>query len=79
MTLYTRGFDCFVNSAATPIAAGWSDSCRVGVSYTEELRLSRRTEKSGLAGAILIGRAVVGWLRLPATIELLHIRFAVQT
>ena len=48
MTLYTRGSDCFVTSAATPIATGWSDSCRVGISPTEEPRLSRRTEISGL-------------------------------
>lgn len=39
MTFYTRGFDCFVTSAATPIATGWSDSCRVGISPTEEPRL----------------------------------------
>ena len=39
MTFYTRGFDCFVSSAATPIATGWSDSCRVGISPTEEPRL----------------------------------------
>jgi hypothetical protein len=29
-----------------PIATGRSDSCRVRISPTEELRLSRRTEKS---------------------------------
>jgi hypothetical protein len=30
VTLYTEGFDRFVTSTATPIATGWSDSCRVG-------------------------------------------------
>jgi len=39
MTFYTRGFDCFVSSTATPIATGWSDSCRVGIAPTEEPRL----------------------------------------
>lgn len=40
MTLYIRGFDCFVTSTAAPIATGWSDSCRVGISPTERTRLS---------------------------------------
>ena len=34
VTLYTRGFSCFVISAAAPIASGWSDSCRVGLTPT---------------------------------------------
>jgi len=40
MTLYTRGFDCFVTSTAAPIATGWSDNCRVGIAPTERTRLS---------------------------------------
>ncbi|MFH1742694.1 MAG: hypothetical protein ABIH23_27120, partial [bacterium] len=39
-TLYTEGFGCFVTSTAAPIATGWSDSCRVGLSPTEDTRLS---------------------------------------
>jgi hypothetical protein len=39
MTLYTEGFDCFVTSTAAPIATGWSDSCRAGLSPAEEPRL----------------------------------------
>ena len=34
----------FVTSTTVPIATGWSDSCRVGISRTERTRLSRRTE-----------------------------------
>jgi hypothetical protein len=36
VTLYTEGFDRFVTSTVTPIATGWSDSCRVGLSPTEK-------------------------------------------
>ncbi|MDJ0871120.1 MAG: hypothetical protein QNJ87_05080, partial [Gammaproteobacteria bacterium] len=39
MTLYTEGFGRFVASTAAPIATGWSDSCRVGISPTERARL----------------------------------------
>ena len=48
-TLYTRGFGDFVASITAPIATGCSDSCRVGFAPTEDRRLSRRTEISGLA------------------------------
>src|ERR1700676_2868666 len=34
MTLYTEGFSRFATSTAAPIAAGWSDSCRVGFAPT---------------------------------------------
>ena len=43
-TLQTRGFDCFVSSTAAPIATGWSDSCRAGISPAEVLRLSTAHE-----------------------------------
>jgi hypothetical protein len=41
---FTRGFSGFIASTAAPIATGRSDSCRVGLSPTENQRLSRRTE-----------------------------------
>ena len=47
-TLYTGSFSRFVASTTVPIATGWNDSCRVGISPTERTRLSRRTEKCGL-------------------------------
>jgi hypothetical protein len=34
VTLYTEGFSHFVASMTAPIASGWSDSCRVGLSPT---------------------------------------------
>jgi hypothetical protein len=34
-----EGFDGFVTSTAAPIATGWSDLCRVGITPTEEPRL----------------------------------------
>ena len=49
-TLYTEGFGDFVTSITTPIATGWSDSCRMGFAPIRDPRLSRRTEKSGLMG-----------------------------
>jgi hypothetical protein len=39
VTLYTRGFSHFVTSMTAPIASGWSESCRVGLSPTEKRRL----------------------------------------
>jgi len=47
--LSIEGFNGFIASTAAPIATGWSDSCRVGFSPTEDRRLSRRNEKCGLA------------------------------
>jgi len=34
VTLYTEGSNRFVTSTVTPIATGWSDSCRVGLPPT---------------------------------------------
>jgi hypothetical protein len=34
VTLYTGGFSHFVTSMTAPIASGWSESCRVGLSPT---------------------------------------------
>ena len=48
MTFYTEGFGRFVTSTTAPIATGWSDRCRVGISPTERTRLSRRTVNLGL-------------------------------
>jgi hypothetical protein len=47
VTLFTRGFNGFIASTAARIATGWSDSCRMGLSPTEDRRLARRTEKCG--------------------------------
>ena len=59
MTLYTEGFGRFVTSTTAPIATGWSDRCRVGISPTERTRLSRRTDRCGLdpAGSPCMGIA----------------------
>jgi len=38
-TLYTGSFNRLVTSTIVPIATGWNDSCRVGVSPTEKPRL----------------------------------------
>ena len=35
-----EGFSYFVTSITAPIATGWSESCRVGLSHTEKRRLS---------------------------------------
>ena len=34
-SFYIRSFNCFVTSTIVPIATGWNDSCRVGISPTE--------------------------------------------
>ena len=39
VTLYTEGFSRFVTSTTAPIATGWSESCRVGLSPTGKSRL----------------------------------------
>lgn len=39
-TLYIEGFGSFVTSTAATIATGCSDICRVGISPTENTRLS---------------------------------------
>jgi hypothetical protein len=38
-TLYTRGFVEFVASPDAPIATGWSDSCRAGLSPAGDVHL----------------------------------------
>ena len=43
-TLYIEGSVEFVASLGAPIATGWSDSCRAGLSPAGFVRLSRRTE-----------------------------------
>jgi len=40
VTLYTEGFSRFVTSTTAPIATGWSESYRVGLSPTGKSRLS---------------------------------------
>jgi hypothetical protein len=40
VTLYTRGFSHFVTFMTAPIASGWSEICRVGLSPTGKRRLS---------------------------------------
>jgi hypothetical protein len=35
----TEGFSDFVTSIAAPIATGWNDSCRAGLSPAEDARL----------------------------------------
>ena len=37
--LYIKDFNGFVTATAAPIATGWSDSCRVGLTPTEDRRL----------------------------------------
>ena len=71
--LSIEGFNGFIASTAAPIATGWSDSCRVGLSPTEDLRLSRRTEKCGLkGGGLKPGDRAKKWvfLRIEAFTEL---------
>jgi len=36
---YIKGFSYFVTSITAPIASGWSDDCRVGLSPTGKRRL----------------------------------------
>jgi hypothetical protein len=38
-TLCIEGFGSFVTSTAAPIATGWSDICRAGISPAENARL----------------------------------------
>lgn len=49
-TLCIEGFGSFVTSTAAPIATGWSDPCRVGISPTENARLftAHKGDKSHL-------------------------------
>jgi len=69
MTFYTKGFDCFVTSAATPIATGWSDSCRVGISPTEEPRLRTAHCNRGLTKPVAPKQVSAGeWRTTPSRI-----------
>jgi len=34
-SFYIRSFNCIVTSTIVPIATGWNDSCRVGITPTE--------------------------------------------
>ena len=34
-SFYIESFNCFVTSTIVPIATGWNDPCRVGISPTE--------------------------------------------
>jgi hypothetical protein len=72
-TLSIRGFGSFVTSAAAPIATGWSDRCRVGITPTEDRRLCTahkgpllgsqeqfEAEQEAQIGSRLIGRLIKG-------------------
>jgi len=48
VTLYIEGFSRLVTATTAPIATGWSDSCRVGLSPTERSRLSTAHRKGPL-------------------------------
>jgi len=50
VTPYTEGFGRFVTSTTAPIATGWSDSCRVGLSPTERSRLLTAHGNVGKSG-----------------------------
>lgn len=45
---YARGFRRFVTSSSAPVATGWRDSCRVGITPTEKPCLSRHTAENRL-------------------------------
>jgi len=47
VTLYTGGFSHFVTSMTAPIASGWSESCRVGLSPTRERCLCTAHTQTG--------------------------------
>jgi hypothetical protein len=46
--LSIEGFGSFVTSTTAPIATGWSNSCRVGLTPTEERHLSTAHKRTGL-------------------------------
>lgn len=58
MTLYTEGFDRFVTSTVTPIATGWSDSCRVGLPPTGRAHVFTAHGFLGYAEAAIAGKFV---------------------
>jgi hypothetical protein len=47
MTLYIRGFGRFVTSTAAPIATGWSDRYRLGISPCEKTAFHGALRNSG--------------------------------
>lgn len=53
-SLYIEGFGSFVASTAAPIATGWSDSCRAGISPAENARLftAHKRDRSNYCGGI---------------------------
>jgi hypothetical protein len=51
VALYIESSDRLVTSSIIPITTGWSDSCRVGLSPTEKVRVSTAHWKSRLDGA----------------------------
>ena len=68
MTFYTKGFDRFVTSTAAPIATGWSDSCRAGISPTEEPRLRTAHCNDRVILAVQRHELRLNWTRLVAKI-----------
>ena len=56
--LYIKDFNGFVTATAAPIATGWSDRCRVGLTPTEDRRLVTAYETSGLT-AVFVGQPFV--------------------
>ena len=65
VTLYTRGFSHFVTSMTAPIASGWSEICRVGLSPTGKRRLST-AHTQGRPSAFLpeIGHSIYSGIRI---------------
>ena len=54
VTRYIEGFSYFVTSITAPIASGWSENCRVGLSPTGKRRLSTaHTQPGPLANAYI--------------------------
>ena len=45
---FTEGFDDFVTSIAAPIATGWNDSCRAGITPAENARLFTAHYNAGM-------------------------------
>ena len=45
---FTEGFGDFVTSIAAPIATGWNDSCRAGITPAEEARLFTAHYNAGM-------------------------------
>ena len=56
MTRYIRGFSYFVTSITAPIASGWSENCRVGLSPTGKRRLSTAHTQFGHSSLTLEGQ-----------------------